>query len=38
MKEIRLNKNKKLHSRSKFEDNFAHLKVPSLGALVFRKA
>ncbi len=38
MKEIRLNNNQKLHSRNIFEEIFVHLKVPSLGAFVFKRA
>jgi hypothetical protein len=38
MKEIRLNNNQKLHSINRFEEFFVHLKVPSLGALVFKIA
>jgi hypothetical protein len=37
MREIRLNKHQKLHSRNRFQDFFSHLKAPSLGALIFRK-
>jgi hypothetical protein len=35
MKGIRLHKNQELHSRNKFEENFAHLKAPSFEAFVF---
>jgi hypothetical protein len=38
MKEIMLNNNKKLHSRNIFKEIFVHLKAPSLGALVFKRA
>jgi len=37
MKEIRLNKNQELHLGNIFEEFFAHLKAPSLGALVFKR-
>jgi hypothetical protein len=37
MREIRLNKNQELHLGYIYEEIFAHLKAPSLEALVFKR-